>query len=171
MRFLKAAVFFAVSFAAAWVIIFTFIQPPFHQAVPAKLLWYQTDPYPIYYYLIGALVVGLAIGLAVTAYYYITLSSELRKARKTARSAQEELDALRGQPAESRDSEPAPHAAELSSPERHPARLEQKTEPSESDDEGDDVLFEVTPNQTDGGHDDQREEEKPRHERDETGTA
>ena len=51
MRFLKAAVLFGVAFVAAWVIIFTFIQSPFHQTVPAKLLWYQTPPYPIYYML------------------------------------------------------------------------------------------------------------------------
>ncbi len=172
MRFLKAAVFFAVSFVAAWVIIFTFIQPPFHQAVPAKLLWYQTDPYPIYYYLIGALVVGLAIGITVGAYYYITLSAELRKARKKARNAEEQLDSMRRQHAEPPEDEPRPRAAELPDPERSPARLEHKDEETgSSDEEDEDVLFEVKQSETDGGQDEQREEEKHRDERDETGTA
>ncbi|MBD3242316.1 MAG: DUF1049 domain-containing protein [Chitinivibrionales bacterium] len=166
MRFLKAAVFFAVSFIVAWVIIFTFIQPPFHQAVPAKLLWYQTDPYPIYYYLVGALVVGLAIGIAVSAYYYITLSSELRKARRKARHAEEELAAMRGrEPEPAQADEAAPRAEQPKDQAQAPAPVQPAT--VETDGGDDAVLFEVKPSGTDDEpkeeQEDRSQEEKRRH--------
>lgn len=81
MRFMKWTLFFAVSFVAAWIIIFTFIQEPFQTLVPAKLLYYTTPPVPIYYYLAGSFVLGLGIGLGVAIYNFISLSMQLRKSR------------------------------------------------------------------------------------------
>jgi uncharacterized membrane protein YciS (DUF1049 family) len=79
MRFLKAALIFLASFVVAWIIIFTFIQEPFHHPAPAKVLWYESPPFPIYYYVVGTFLVGLLIGIIMSAYYYITLSVTIAK--------------------------------------------------------------------------------------------
>ena len=97
MRFLKAGLFFLVSFLLAWVVIFTFIQQPFHQTVPAKILWYQSPPYPIYYYLLAALCTGLAIGIVMTLYYYVTFSSAARARKRELRDMTDQNEALRAE--------------------------------------------------------------------------
>lgn len=132
MRFIKAGIFFAVSFAIAWILIFTFIQAPFHHPVPAKLLWRQTPPYPIFYYLIGAFVIGLAIGIGISVYYYVVLSvqvhkkaREARKAEKRARALEEQLEDCVHADQEQPEALPAPVDAPEPTPEvppRSPSR-------------------------------------------------
>ncbi len=95
MRFVKAGMFFAVSFLIAWMIIFTFIQEPFHARVSAKLLWHVTPPYPIYYYLLAALVLGLGTGIGMTIYYYVTLSVLIRTRRREQQDLTEQNEHLR----------------------------------------------------------------------------
>lgn len=97
MKFIKAGLFFAVSFLLAWVVIFTFIQPPFWQTVPAKLLWYQTVPYPIYFYLLAALCAGLTIGIVMTLYYYLTFSSAARARKREIRDLTEQNATLKNE--------------------------------------------------------------------------
>jgi len=97
MKFFKGATVFAIAFAAAWVIIFTFIQTPFQQTVPAKLLWYQTPPYPIYYYLIGSFVLGLLIGLGAAGYSYLATAMQLRKQKRETREQRERAEGLERQ--------------------------------------------------------------------------
>jgi lysylphosphatidylglycerol synthetase-like protein (DUF2156 family) len=97
MRLIKGSIVFGVAFAAAWVIIFTFMQTPFQEAVPARLLWHQTPPYPIYYYLIGAFVLGLLIGSVTLGYSYVTAFLDARRHKHEAREARERAEQLERQ--------------------------------------------------------------------------
>jgi hypothetical protein len=54
MNLLKWVLIFAFAFVVAWVLIFTFTQPPFAEGVPAKIFAYRTPPIPVYVYVTGA---------------------------------------------------------------------------------------------------------------------
>jgi len=82
MKKFKWAAYFIVCFMVAWIVIFTFSQEPFKQAVPAKILMYTTGPIPIYVYLLMSLVFGLTLGLVIAVYYYWILSVKLKKKTK-----------------------------------------------------------------------------------------
>jgi hypothetical protein len=110
MRLLKWVVLFVLSFLFAWIVIFTFIQEPFMQAVPGKVLMYETPAVPIYLYLAGALVLGLAVGLGISLYYYVTLSAEIRRRKKEVRGLEEELDGVKRDLARRTAAEPSPPA-------------------------------------------------------------
>ena len=91
MAFVKWAIVFAAAFCAAFVIIVTFSQEPFKQAVPAMIFSYQTKSMAIYWYVVIALGTGLAVGLAVALYTYIGLRTELYKKNKTIRELEEKI--------------------------------------------------------------------------------
>lgn len=97
MKFVKAGIFFAVSFLLAWVTIFTFIQEPFMQTVPAKLLWYNTPSYPIYFYLLAALGAGLVAGTVISLYYYVTFSVAARARRRQTKDLEDQNALLRAE--------------------------------------------------------------------------
>jgi len=97
MRFVKAGLFFLVSFAIAWMVIFTFIQQPFQARVSGKLLWHVTPAYPIYYYLLAALTIGLAIGIGMTIYYYVILSVRIMNRRREQQDLTEQNQQLRSE--------------------------------------------------------------------------
>jgi len=94
MRFLKFGIIFTIAFIISWVVIFTFIQEPFHIAVPAKIFFYQTQAIPVYWYLIGAFGLGLGIGLVIAVYYAFVLSGkrgELKDRNRDLEQANESL--------------------------------------------------------------------------------
>jgi hypothetical protein len=95
MRVFKGLFFFLVAFIAACIILLTFMQPEFLKPVPAKLLWYQTQAIPVYYFLIGAFVIGLLFGLVVFLYYWGSLSMSLSEQKRTVRERDQEIEALR----------------------------------------------------------------------------
>jgi hypothetical protein len=97
MAFAKWAIIFVAAFCLAFVIIVTFSQAPFKQPVPAMIFSYQTKPIALYWYVVGALAMGLAVGLAVAVYYYIDLQSALFKKNKTIRELEEKVANLQGQ--------------------------------------------------------------------------
>ena len=96
MRMMKGIFFFVVAFVVACVIILTFMQPPFHVAVGAKLLWYQTPPVPVFYYLAGAFAAGLLFGFVVFIYYYTQQGLELRETQREVRDKEVEAESLTG---------------------------------------------------------------------------
>jgi len=91
MRFLKWSVLFLAAFMVAWVLIFTFSQPPFRIAVPARILAYQTPSIPIYVYVAGGFGIGLLIGLWVALYYYFILQRQIRRKSKDLATVEKEL--------------------------------------------------------------------------------
>jgi hypothetical protein len=86
MRLLRAGLGFGISFAFAWVIIFTFMQDPFRTAVSAQLFAYQTPPVAIYWYVLGAFVAGLLGGTVVAALTWIRLTAQMRRNVEAARA-------------------------------------------------------------------------------------
>jgi hypothetical protein len=95
MRTIKWVLFFFFSFAISWILIITFSQDAFKMTAPVRVLIHTTRPIPIYYYITGAFVVGLLIGLCFTVYYYIALSAKLSKQRKSVASLEEEIVELK----------------------------------------------------------------------------
>jgi hypothetical protein len=91
MRFLKWSVIFVAAFVMAWILIFTFIQEPFKNMVPARILTYQTPPIPVYLYVAGAFGAGLLLGLWVALYYFIVQKRLLGMKSKEASTLEDEL--------------------------------------------------------------------------------
>ena len=91
MKLFKWGILFVFAFISAWVMIFTFTQPPFKEKVPAQLLAYQTPAIPIYTYVAGAFAVGLLVGLIIAFYYYILMRSEIHKKSKRLKELEKEI--------------------------------------------------------------------------------
>jgi hypothetical protein len=94
MAFVKWIILFAAAFCVAFVIIVTFSQAPFKQPVAAVIFTYQTMPIALYWYVIGALGLGLVIGFAVALYNYISLQAGLMKKNKIIRQFEEKVALL-----------------------------------------------------------------------------
>jgi hypothetical protein len=95
MNLLKWVLIFAFAFVVAWVLIFTFTQPPFAEGVPAKIFAYRTPPIPVYVYVTGAFFIGLILGGAVAVYNYITGGMKAHKLNKRVRALETELADLK----------------------------------------------------------------------------
>jgi uncharacterized integral membrane protein len=91
MRFLKWGLLFAIAFAAAWVVIFTFNQDPFKIEVPAKILLWQTKSVPVYVYISGAFFIGLLIGLCMVMYEKFSFHQKISKKNKELRNLEKDL--------------------------------------------------------------------------------
>lgn len=91
MALMKWLVLFLCAFCFAFVIIVTFSQAPFKQPVAAMIFTYHTPAIALYWYVIGAVAVGLALGLAVALYYGIILKTALYKKNKRIRELEENL--------------------------------------------------------------------------------
>jgi hypothetical protein len=95
MNLLKWVLIFAFAFVVAWVLIFTFTQPPFAEGVPARIFAYHTPPIPVYIYVTGAFFIGLALGCSLALYNYITGSMKAFKLNKKVRVLETEIADLR----------------------------------------------------------------------------
>ncbi|MDR2727660.1 MAG: LapA family protein, partial [Chitinispirillales bacterium] len=82
---------FAIAFAAAWIIIFTFTQAQFSASAPVKIFVYTTAPFPIYIFVTAAFGIGLLIGFAAAAYYFVAGQTRIRKMTKTIKTLKKEL--------------------------------------------------------------------------------
>ena len=91
MRFLKWGLIFAIAFAVAWVVIFTFNQEPFKIEAPAKILLWQTKPIPVYVYISGAFFLGLLIGLCITMYEKFSFHRKISKKNKEFRNLEKDF--------------------------------------------------------------------------------
>lgn len=79
MNLMKWFLVFIVAFIVAAILIFTFIQEPFRQLVPGRILTWRTPAIPIYAYVAGAFGIGLLFGLGTTLYYYILLQAKMHR--------------------------------------------------------------------------------------------
>jgi len=91
MKILKWGFVFLIAFAAACIVIFTFIQPEFSASAPVKFFKYTTAPFPIYIFVGVAFGIGLGIGFATTAYYYVVGLAGLRGKKKEIKKLTESL--------------------------------------------------------------------------------
>lgn len=99
MKLLKWGVFFVFAFVVSFIILRTFSQDVFKEAVPARILGNQTPAIPIYIYIAAAFVVGLIIGFFVVVYNFVTSASENYKKSKRIKELEKELDFLKDQQA------------------------------------------------------------------------
>lgn len=149
MRFLKWSLFAVVIFAVAWTVFATLNQAPFQTPVAARILRYQTPPVAVKYYLVVAFFGGLAIGVGIAVYYYITLSARLYKRNKTVKELSKQNRMLEEQVAE-KESAAAAQAEEatVQPPEQAPARISDST-PEEAGSGNSDDQEENYPDQED----------------------
>jgi uncharacterized membrane protein YciS (DUF1049 family) len=97
MGLIKWVILFVITLALAFVVILTFSQPPFHQTASAVIFFYQTKAYPLYLWVAAALGLGLAFGIIIALYYYITLKSAAFSKDRIIKSLREELDTIKAQ--------------------------------------------------------------------------
>jgi hypothetical protein len=95
MKLLQWILIFVIAFMVAWILIFTFTQPPFAQGVPAKIFTYRTPAIPVYIYVAGAFVTGFLLGGSLALYNYIAGGLKVRRLSKKLRSAESELAILK----------------------------------------------------------------------------
>lgn len=86
------------AFCVAFVIIVTFSQAPFKEPVPAMIFSYQTPAISLYWYVIGALGLGLILGIVIAVYYYIVFKITLFKKNKQLRELEEKITELENAP-------------------------------------------------------------------------
>ena len=91
MRTFMFALIFAAAFCACWIVFATFSQPPFHATAPVKVFAHATTSWPLYRYILAAFGAGLAIGLAMAAYWAVPLSTKLHAKSREMRNLQEKL--------------------------------------------------------------------------------
>jgi uncharacterized membrane protein YciS (DUF1049 family) len=95
VRFLKWALFFVLSFVVSWILITTFSQYQFRTSAPILVVTYQTPAIPLYYYPVATFAIGLAIGLTVAVYNYITLRAKIFQKNKQHKQLESEVEALK----------------------------------------------------------------------------
>jgi uncharacterized membrane protein YciS (DUF1049 family) len=95
MKVLKILFFFAISFVIAWILIFTFTQEPFRALASVQLFVRKSPEYPLYYFVLGAFLIGLVLGLLLLMYNWITLRTQLFKSSRRIRELEEQLAILR----------------------------------------------------------------------------
>jgi uncharacterized membrane protein len=98
MGLIKWIVLFLCAFCLAFIVIVTFSQAPFKQPVSAMIFTYHTASIPLYWYVIGALGLGLVVGLIATLYYGIILKAALYKKNKQIRELEERIVVLEKTP-------------------------------------------------------------------------
>lgn len=94
MNLIKWILVFVCAFCIAFVIIVTFSQAPFKQPVPAVIFTYQTAAVPLYWYVAGALCLGLLAGLCVALFNFIALKSAVFKKNKKIRELEDKVSIL-----------------------------------------------------------------------------
>lgn len=99
MRIFKWALFFVFSFAVSFILIMTFSQASFKQAVPGRIFTYITPAIPIYYYILGSFLIGLLLGLFVAFYNFITSIPGSFKKSKKIKKLEKDVDFLSDQQA------------------------------------------------------------------------
>jgi uncharacterized membrane protein YciS (DUF1049 family) len=82
MRTFKFMVLFLIAFILAWIILATFTQAPFKTPVSAVVLWYQTPALPIFWYVAGAVCLGVIIGMLIMLSPLWGAWTKLRSANK-----------------------------------------------------------------------------------------
>jgi hypothetical protein len=99
MRLMTWILLFALSFFIALVLVLTFIQPEFKVAVGAQILTYKTQRIPVYFYVLGAFILGLAMGTVAAIYGFVRAKAGDFRKNKRIRELEAELaEAQKGSP-------------------------------------------------------------------------
>jgi len=94
MRILKWFIVFAIAFASAWILIFTFTQTQFSESAPIKIFGYSTAEFPIYFFVAAAFGIGLLIGFIAAGYYYVTGLAGIRSKKKEIKKLTESISQI-----------------------------------------------------------------------------
>ena len=121
MKFLKWSLFFLFSFAVSWILIATFSQEEFSKDAPGVIFIYSTPSIPIYFYVAGAFLLGLLIGLTVALFNYISLSTKGSRKARQIKSLEKDNAKLRAQLTEAEVREQMPQALLNEEPKKNEA--------------------------------------------------
>jgi len=97
VKFVKWGIFFVLAFLISFILLRTFSQEAFRQVAPARILGYRTPEIPIYYFIAGAFLIGLGIGLVVAIYNYITATAEKLKQSRIIKDQDRRIEELSAQ--------------------------------------------------------------------------
>jgi hypothetical protein len=79
------------------VLVLTFIQPEFKVAVGAQILTHKTQRIPVYFYVLGAFILGLAMGTVAAIYGFVRAkASDFRKNKRIRELESELAEAQKG---------------------------------------------------------------------------
>jgi ABC-type phosphate/phosphonate transport system permease subunit len=96
MKQIRTIFGFSVAFFVALVVIFTFRQEPFRQPVKAWVPFYQNVPeLAVYWYVAGAFILGIAVGLFWVLLTYIGSRARLSRKSKEAKDLEQEVARLK----------------------------------------------------------------------------
>ncbi len=79
MKIAKIIAVFGISFLFAWIIIRTFDQEPFREYAPILIPWFSKPVIPIWAYVASVFGIGLLLGFAASAYYYLVGQVGIRR--------------------------------------------------------------------------------------------
>jgi hypothetical protein len=99
VKLIKWGIFFIFAFTASFILLRTFSQPIFKESAPALVLGWITPAIPLYLYIAGGFVTGLALGLIAAAYNYISSTATIYAKSKRIRELEKEVDNLSEQQA------------------------------------------------------------------------
>jgi uncharacterized membrane protein YciS (DUF1049 family) len=92
MKMFSWLILFILAFFIALVMVLTFIQPEFKQLVGAQVLTYKTRQLPVYFYVIGAFGLGVALGVMQALYTFIRTRTELFRKNRRIRELEQLVD-------------------------------------------------------------------------------
>jgi hypothetical protein len=85
MRLFSWIVTFIITLFIALVLVLTFIQPEFKTTVGAQIITFKTRQLPVYLYVAGAFVFGLALGVFQVVFTFIRAKAEIFRKNKMIR--------------------------------------------------------------------------------------
>ena len=93
MKLTKMTIFAVIVSLISIIFFMTFNQEAFTAPVPAKLLFFKTREFPVLYYIAGAFIFGLTIGVVVAINEHFVMASKLKKVTKEFNAYKKEVAA------------------------------------------------------------------------------
>jgi hypothetical protein len=91
MRLFSWMVMFIIALFIALVLVLTFTQPEFKTTVGAQIITYKTRQLPVYLYIAGAFVFGLALGVFQVIFTFIRAKAEIFRKNKMIREFEQKI--------------------------------------------------------------------------------
>jgi uncharacterized integral membrane protein len=97
MRFLTWVAIFIVALLIALALVLTFTQPEFKTSVGASIFAFKTPQWPVYWYVAGAFVIGLFLGVFQAVITFFRTRAEIFRKNRQVRELEEKVADLERQ--------------------------------------------------------------------------
>ena len=92
MRTISWLLLFVITLFLAMTLMLTFMQPVFVQEVSARILFFKTRAFPVYFYVLAALVLGLVLGFFPMFFVFIRAKREASRRGRRISELEEALE-------------------------------------------------------------------------------